>query len=180
MSTEREMLDCIAESQIVRKLNLYARGCDRGDSELLKSLYHPDAQEEHGIFSGNAHEFCDFVVNVVKATDSVMHYISNAIIDIEGDIAHSESSFLVATIGITDEIGEKIDLMMGGRYFDRFEKRGGDWKIAHRQVAFDWYTCAAQSGSWDAPLVQQWTLRGRKDKLDHVYRFLKDRSPVPK
>ena len=24
------------------------------------------------------------------------------------------------------------------RYIDRFEKRGGEWRIAHRQVVYDW------------------------------------------
>jgi hypothetical protein len=27
---------------------------------------------------------------------------------------------------------------MCGRYLDRFEKRDGDWRIADRQVIFDW------------------------------------------
>ncbi|MFD0847277.1 nuclear transport factor 2 family protein [Sphingosinicella xenopeptidilytica] len=176
MNSENEIRNFIAESQIMKKLHLYARGCDRGDLEIMKSIYHPDAQEEHGIFSGNGHDFCDFVVSFVATVDSVTHYITNAIIEVDGNIAHSESSFFVATIGISDENGEKIDLLMGGRYFDRFERREADWKIAHRQVSFDWYTRAPKSSSWDDPLVQQWTMRGRKDKQDHVYRFLEERS----
>jgi hypothetical protein len=27
---------------------------------------------------------------------------------------------------------------MAGRYADWFEKRGGEWRVAHRTVVFDW------------------------------------------
>ena len=33
--------------------------------------------------------------------------------------------------------GGTVDLVFSGRYADRFERRAGAWKIAHRQVVFD-------------------------------------------
>ena len=29
-------------------------------------------------------------------------------------------------------------MSFGGRYIDRFERRGGEWKIAHRAVVHEW------------------------------------------
>jgi hypothetical protein len=29
-------------------------------------------------------------------------------------------------------------VLLAGRYCDRFEKRGGDWRVAKRTVVYDW------------------------------------------
>ena len=33
-----------------------------------------------------------------------------------------------------------FDLLIGGRYFDKYEKRHGLWKFSHRAVVADWAT----------------------------------------
>ena len=39
---------------------------------------------------------------------------------------------------IPGEDGSKTDFVCGGRYVDRYEKRFGQWKFAHRTEIFDW------------------------------------------
>ena len=33
-----------------------------------------------------------------------------------------------------------MDLLIGGRYFDKYERRDGAWKFSHRAVVADWAT----------------------------------------
>lgn len=57
-------------------------------------------------------------------------------IEVEGDVAYCESYFF-AVHRRQNKDGTKADLIFAGRYVDRFERREGRWKIAHRQVVFD-------------------------------------------
>jgi hypothetical protein len=40
----------------------YSRGIDRLDRELLMSVYHEDAIDDHGVFVGNREEFADWAI----------------------------------------------------------------------------------------------------------------------
>ena len=40
----------------------YSRGVDRLDRELLLSVYHPDAIDDHGMFVGGPEEFADWAL----------------------------------------------------------------------------------------------------------------------
>ncbi len=57
-----------------------------------------------------------------------------------------------------------------GRYIDRFEKRGGQWRIASRVVAVEKATLLpADSGPRPARV-------GRRDRQDPSYAALRDRG----
>jgi len=43
---------------------------------------------------------------------------------------------------------EERDTLIGGRYLDRLEKRGGDWRIAQRTMLYDWYHDFGVSVDW--------------------------------
>jgi hypothetical protein len=55
------------------------------------------------------------------------------------------------------------DLVMGIRYLDRFERRGGEWRIARREVRYEWQRLDPLD-----PREPDWTL-GSRDRLDPVY-----------
>ena len=38
-----------------------------------------------------------------------------------------------------------IDLLIGGRYFDKYEKRDGQWKFSYKAVVADWATVDSPS-----------------------------------
>ena len=48
--------------EIEKVLARYCRAIDRTDMELLKSVYHPDGIDNHGVFTGNAMEFAEFII----------------------------------------------------------------------------------------------------------------------
>jgi ketosteroid isomerase-like protein len=116
-------------------LMAYSRGVDRLDRELLLSVYHPDAVDDHGVFVGSPEAFADWVVAMHTATHlSHQHCIFNTSVDLDGDVAHVESYYLF--VGL-NRAGTPL-AMSGGRYLDRFEKRAGRWAIAARVCVRDW------------------------------------------
>jgi hypothetical protein len=128
--------DLAAHLEIQQTLYRYCRGVDRGDRALVASVYHPDAIDRHGAWSGLGREFADRVVSGMDEAGVVgQHHITNAIIELHGDEADVESYFIAINPGRTD--AGPGHAVVCGRYLDRFEKRGGAWRIADRQVVID-------------------------------------------
>ena len=57
------------------------------------------------------------------------------LIDADRLSAHCETYFQ-AFHSIPRTRGGASDLFVGGRYVDRFEKRNGEWRVAHRTLVF--------------------------------------------
>ena len=59
------------------------------------------------------------------------------------------------------------DVLIGGRYIDRFERRDGVWRIIQRTGVHDWrrYEAPADHGFYQTPPAQ----RGRRNRDDQVY-----------
>jgi hypothetical protein len=119
LSDRQEILDC---------LHRYCRAVDRFDRELLLSVYHPDAVDDHGAFVGSPQAFVDWALGYhAEHQLSHHHMIFNPTIDLQGDVAHSEVYWL-----FFGENKTKPNTLAIGRYLDRFERRDGRWAIAAR------------------------------------------------
>jgi ketosteroid isomerase-like protein len=134
--TQRALQVLLDKQEIHEVLMRYCRGIDRCDAELLHSVYHPDATDDHGLFKGKAADFVPWALKSLGRDEGTSHYIANELIEVEGDVAYCESYFF-AVHRRQNKDGTKADLIFAGRYVDRFERREGLWKIAHRQVVFD-------------------------------------------
>jgi hypothetical protein len=122
----QEILDCEQR---------YCSGVDRFDREMLLSVYHPDAMDDHGAFVGTAAEFVDWAFAYHrKYQHGHKHYILNHRCELEGTTAHAETYWLFAG---RNTFAPALSLH-GGRYLDRFEKRGGKWAIAARKCVIEW------------------------------------------
>jgi hypothetical protein len=119
----------------------YCRGVDRSEPELVLAAFHDDAIDNH---FGVALPFREAIGTMKSARGGVanqpskttcMHNICNVLIELDGDIARCES-YLIAIVRIPQE-GGAVDWMHAGRYLDRFERRNGEWRIAHRTVVYD-------------------------------------------
>ncbi len=139
------LLDKQACTELVYNL---ARAIDRCDSELLVSLFHPDATDDHGVFVGTAADFATWVMPVLNSMKRTQHVVGNVLIKLDGDIAYGESYF-IAHHTIAQEGGSDIFTLAAGRYLDRFERRGGEWRFAHRHADYDWNSTVPSSDSWD-------------------------------
>lgn len=122
-----------ARLEIQQVLYRYCRGVDRGDSALIASVYHGDAVDQHGAWEGLGRAFAEYLVPKMDQAPRVgQHHITNALIEVRGGGAEVESYF----IALHPE-AEEAHALVCGRYLDRFERRGGVWRIAHRCVVID-------------------------------------------
>jgi ketosteroid isomerase-like protein len=161
----------LARDAIREVLACYARGVDRADADLLASCYHPDAIEEHGsTFTGNAHEYVRAATPRIRRMGVMQHLLGSSYIELMGDRAYVETYIWTFARFVKD--GRDYDTFTGGRLMDRFERREGVWKIAHRRTIFDWNRDTPKSEGWcvgffdpAAPGMR----RGTKDAKDPSY-----------
>lgn len=139
IKTVSEIQQELADREAIRDVVLrYCRASDRVDEKLLRSVYWPDAQDDHLEFSGGVDEFVDYCVPILTAMRYNMHTVGNIFIVINGDQADVESYF-IGYHSVPDENGTRRDSFSGGRYIDNFEKRGDEWRIKKRLVTVEWF-----------------------------------------
>jgi len=115
----QEIEDCLLK---------YTRGVDRHDKALMRSAYHADALDEHGVANAVAGDFCDWAIGYHAENQNQHHHIiTNTSLDLDGDVAHGETYYLFWG---DNKVGAPT--LAFGRYIDRFEKRDGRWAIARR------------------------------------------------
>ena len=126
--TDTAMQEMVDEFALRKLVHAYCRAVDRGDFAQLQSLYHHDAVDAHGAFSaGTADDFLDHLTAARPYIRSMQHNITTVNFAINGHEAEGE----IYTIAIHTLAGNgrDVDLVVGGRYLDKYEKRDGAWKI---------------------------------------------------
>jgi hypothetical protein len=187
-----EVQELIDRQKIYEVLTTYCRALDRCDVELMKTVYWEDGRDEHGVFDGNAQEFAEFIVNGVREWFEVgYHAICNVHMEFAGpETAHTETymisyskvagrrdkvldwfgeTYLKKFAGLVD-LGQPQDFLFGGRYFDRFEKRNGTWKIARRTVIMDWNINQPSSEIFSEGMYKSMAIIGQRGQADPIYR----------
>lgn len=136
--------------EIEQVLYLYARAVDRADWDLLRSVYHSDAYDDHGGYKGDVEGFIAYVIARHRDIEHSAHHLSNIFIEFVGENlavveTHCQAFQRFAPgpqrmlmFGEDDPIvapGKAAARIMGIlRYVDRFERRDGRWAIAERTV----------------------------------------------
>lgn len=129
-----------AERAIRRCLLDYCRGIDRCDATLVASVYHPDATDDHGSFVGLGVDFARLATEKLRSYAlATTHFLSEPIIDFTSPTTADVEVQVLAWHRVAGTEGEFLEKFCG-RYFDRFECRNGDWRIAHRALTHDWDT----------------------------------------
>lgn len=136
-----------AHIEIRQALYRYCRGVDRGDAAMIAGVYHEGAIDNHGAWRGEGRAFGDYLVPNMDKTPLIgQHHITNVLIELAGETAHVESYF-IAFHPEQAEGGPRLSFV-GGRYLDRFERRGGAWLIADRVVALDVTRVLERMNDW--------------------------------
>ena len=160
-----EMQRVLDEAAIHRVLVQYCRGVDRGDEELIAAVYWPDATDDHGIYKGSGPGFAPYVVKALNAHAlATTHLIANVTIELAAGVAHVESYTLARHKLRRD--GRLVLETFAGRYLDRFEKRGAEWRIAHRQVVHDWSKLEPIAAEYPNEAFEN----GQRSRADASYR----------
>lgn len=167
MSSDR--LQAILDKDAIRDVLMrYARGIDRGDFELVRSAFHPDAVEVHGDFEGPSHQWIDQLGE--GRPGAKQHSLGHSLIDLAGDAADVETYVTAVRMQGPEDGGPRY-VLLHGRYLDRFERRDGVWRIARRTAVLDvtWETTSAREWSGAAAFVS-----GGRYPDDPVYRRTPD------
>jgi SnoaL-like domain len=127
----------IARAEITDVLTRYVRGADRNDWELVRSCYHPDATDDHGLYSGGVEGLMTFLTALAATLSSTSHQLGPPLIEVDGETARAET-YCLGWYERPGSDGTTRSIAQGLRYLDRLERRDGRWAIASRIVVLDW------------------------------------------
>jgi hypothetical protein len=134
--------DCVAR---------LARGEDRRNAELISACFWPEATVDLGVFAGSFAEYLAWVVPGAPSIPLTLHTLGQSMIELRDDVAAVESH--VTAYHRINISTEERDIVLGGRYLDRMEKRGGDWRIVHRMMLYDWLSDYGKCADWTQGLL---------------------------
>lgn len=164
-----EEIDRLTSGDAIRQcIYRVSRGTDRIDGDLLRSAFHPDAVIHFGqIYEGPVDGWIESTLQHQAGQSQRQHLVGNIIVRVDGDSASAES------YGVdrhkTPMNGQVLDLVMATRTLDRFERRGGEWRIVERIKVMDW----GRAISADESLYEHSPLlRGGDDRSDPSYDLL--------
>jgi hypothetical protein len=168
MADQTRLDELVAKDDITTVIHRVARGTDRLDHELIVAGYWPDGFDDHNSFRGGPVEFADWVLQVLPHFKATHHFLGQCRIelDLAHDLAYAETYCDAHHVGHPDEQGHVTDMRMGLRYCDRFERRGGEWRIAKRICAFDWAYWLRGDREW--PFPADFTV-GHRNRDDITY-----------
>ena len=166
MPSDAQVQEMWDKLEIREVLMRYARGLDRFDEELVASVYHDDGMDDHGGVPLSGRALAREVIGTINARYRITrHLMTTMLIEVDGDVARTETYYTACHR--YRENGEEVQLTSDGRYLDRFEKRGGVWKIAYRWRVRDWTRLEKVT---DGPPPRPGWLMGEKSMADPLYK----------
>ncbi|MDR2857512.1 MAG: nuclear transport factor 2 family protein [Novosphingobium sp.] len=174
MDSIGEDLRALVDRDRIRQcLERLARGEDRRDGGMIAASLWPDSVTDYGVFKGTFDEYLAWVVPGAEAITNTQHVLGQSYVELDGGTARVETQVVSYHRVNTGE--EERDTCIGGRYLDRFEKRGGDWRIAERTMLYDWYQDWGVSIDWSQgvmglPFSREWfSGRARGDYSERFF-----------
>ena len=158
------------ETALRRLILTYARGADRLDPALVRSVFAHDAEIDLGaIYRGGPDGFVDVVLGFMGAMAATRHQVGNFVIALDGPGRAAMESYVAAWHRIDADGGIRI-LEVFGRYLTRAEQRNGEWLIVYHSELIDWGEERPASSVWfDKNREME---KGQRDRGDSSYRFL--------
>jgi ketosteroid isomerase-like protein len=139
VSVENDVALLMAERAIKRVILAYSRAVDRYDFDALADCYWPEGTDDHGSFKGLAGEFVEWNKGALGRFDKTNHFLGNMLVDVDMEAGRARAeTYAVAYHRFTDAEGQLTDMIAGLRYVDVFERRGKEWKILERVIAYSW------------------------------------------
>lgn len=138
----------IEDREAIREIiALYAHAIDRRRWDMMEKLFHADALFGFGPIEGDWQGFVEQAKAVIDPCLATQHQLGQTIITFaDADTAHCETYMTAmhtvpagyATTDVFPDKGKTYSAVIAGRYVDRFERRGGAWRIASRKGLYDW------------------------------------------
>ena len=135
----QELIDRQEISDVIQR---YARTLDWLDADGQASCYWPDAHIEYGFFTGRAEDFLPVVMQTESNLARRWHMLSCPLVRFHSSTSASSECYGIFGGGRWQDDGSIAGDMIGGRYLDEWEKRGGEngpeWRISARTYILDW------------------------------------------
>ena len=129
----------------------YAHGADRRDPAGQSAVFSEDGQvrlfqgdptagdptvgDPAAVVTGRA-ALVDTFAELIARDESTTYLNGQSTVTVTGDVATGESHCLAHHL--LSEDGQRVLLTMAIRYLDRFERTAAGWRIARRDLVFDW------------------------------------------
>ncbi|MCB2061126.1 MAG: nuclear transport factor 2 family protein [Novosphingobium sp.] len=137
----------MADSDIIELNQLafrYAAAVDACDVDAFLGVFHPDARlrsyhpdTEEPFADLSGHEQLASIPNTMRGMyRHTAHMMTNHLVEVDGDSASGQ--VLCTARHLSNDIRQPNSMNVIIRYIDRYERRGGSWKIADRQIRFLW------------------------------------------
>jgi hypothetical protein len=151
---------------IVDCINRHARGCDRHDIDLITSAYLAESVDEHGATTNPGPDYGAWANAAHAATSQVhTHNITTHSCEIDGDTAHADSYVIVILLGSDGRTAQFIS----GRYLDRLERDGDNWRIAVRRSTVEIMFIADASVLQSSFFTDLGYIKSTRDETDPSY-----------
>lgn len=168
---DAQALQTLLDKQQLQELvRTYCRAIDRRDFDVLMSLYHPDSTDDHGgMFQGSGPDYVRWVPSILARFEATDHLILSDLYTVEGDVAEGEVHILAYHRSHPPNARE---IITNGRYLDRYEKRDGVWRFAHRSLVYDWHTRRTHDVA-DAERTSKGSEKGQAGETDPLYQRMR-------
>jgi hypothetical protein len=136
--TETRLARMLDEYEVARVRRLWAFSRDHSDWEGLESCFHPDATVVISWYSGSAAGFVERSKQAAaarKPEERSQHWLGNMRAEVHGNRALLETDVQILNRDYLD--GYLFDCTCYGRFYDRFERRNGEWRIANWTCIYD-------------------------------------------
>ena len=129
---DESTLDKLAIREVIESWAIWR---DTGNWERFRTVWHPGAQMTATWFQGSSDEFIARAQASFAKGNASNHTLGGTAIELAGTRAVAQTRM---TITSRDTIeGALYDIACTGRFYDLFEKRGGRWAIATRQLTYE-------------------------------------------
>ena len=142
------MTGSLADREAIRDvLAAYAHAIDRRRWGMMERLFHADGTFRFGASEGDWRGFVDQARAVIGPCLATQHQLGQTIFGFESAAVCHTETYMTAmhTIppgyplaAVFPDKRMIYYAIVAGRYVDRFEQRGGEWRIAQRTGLYDW------------------------------------------
>jgi hypothetical protein len=126
------LLERLEISELVQSWALYR---DTGDWDNLRRTVHADGSMTATWFHGSFDDFITAIQDAWRKGSSSQHFQGGTVVEVQGTKAVAQTRMAILVRGKLNEVA--VDVHCTGLFFDRVEKRKGEWRIAKRNVIYD-------------------------------------------
>ena len=127
--------DRLADRERIKDLAVtYCFALDDEDPELMRSVFWPDAHDDHGpLFTGLAWDFADRFVAFRDRVRPTLHVVLNHLIRFGDDPDQATGRLYGGGFQFVGAQPARAPRIVVGSYTDRYQRREGEWRILERR-----------------------------------------------